>query len=238
MSAVFAVSLTTANFLSAKIFRVEVLGLSLVGPAGVLAYSATFAATDVVSEVYGRRYASYVVKAGFLAQLAAVVFTLAALKTPIYEGVSPVAQEEYSAVVFAGANIIVASLAAYIVSQLHDVWAFHWWRRLTGGRWLWLRNNASTLASQLIDTVVFITLAFGVLPLLAGGDPLPWGIIYSIIISQYLIKAAIAFIDTPIVYLGVALTKTYMEGRLRPALTPERHLRFAWKPRGSSLSQP
>ena len=113
---------------------------------------------------------------------------------------------------WAGWNIIIASLIAYVVSQLHDVWAFHAWRRLTRGRWLWLRNNASTAVSQAIDTVIFISLAFNVLPRLTGGQPLPLDAIIVIIYSQYLIKLAIALLDTPLVYAGVALVRAYSQG--------------------------
>lgn len=215
LAALFAVSLTSANFLSSKLFEATILGLTLVGPAGVVAYSATFLATDIVSEVYGKRAASQVVKAGFLAQLAAVAFTIAALATPAAP-FSPVDEATYKSVVWAGAGIIVASLTAYLASQLHDVWAFHYWKGKTGGRWLWLRNNASTLTSQLIDTVIFITLAFHVIPALTGGNPIPLNIIATMIYSQYIIKAAIAVIDTPLVYLGVALTRSYLQGTATP----------------------
>ncbi len=210
LSALFAVSLTSANFLSSKLFEFTVLGLTLVGPAGVVAYSATFLATDIVSEVYGRRAASLIVKAGFLAQLAAVLFTIAALSTPAAP-YSPVDEETYKSVVWAGAGIIIASLTAYLASQLHDVWAFHYWKQKTQGRWLWLRNNASTLASQLIDTILFITIAFYIFPAATGGNPVPPNILLAMIYSQYIIKAAIALLDTPLVYLGVALTKTYIQ---------------------------
>ncbi|HID40823.1 MAG TPA: VUT family protein [Pyrodictium sp.] len=218
LAALFAVSLTSANFLSSKLFQFEALGLALVGPAGVVAYSAAFLATDVVSEVYGRRVASTIVKAGFMAQLAAVAFTFAALATPTAP-FSPVPEDSYKTVIWAGSNIIVASLAAYLVSQLHDVWAFHFWKSKTGGRWLWLRNNLSTLTSQLIDTVVFLSLAFYVLPVLLGGQPVPPSILWTMIYSQYIIKAAIALLDTPLVYLGVLLTRNYIEtGSLIPNL--------------------
>ncbi|MCE4612002.1 MAG: queuosine precursor transporter [Desulfurococcales archaeon] len=211
LSALFAVSLISANFLSSKVFSFRVFGIEIAGPAGVVAYSATFLVTDIVSEVYGRRVASTVVKAGFLAQLAAVLYTMAALQTPAAP-YSPVSSEVYASVVWAGWAIIIASLTAYIVSQVHDVWAFHFWKALTGGRWLWLRNNASTIVSQAIDTVIFITLAFNILPRLAGGTALPLDTIVVMIYSQYLIKVAIALLDTPLAYLGVALVRAYTSG--------------------------
>ena len=97
-------------------------------------------------------------------------------------------------------------MVAYLISQNHDVWAFHFWRRKTRGAHLWLRNNASTLVSQLIDTVVFITLAFYVLPLILQGNPIiPLESLLTLIAGQYVVKALIALSDTPFCYLGVFL---------------------------------
>ncbi len=211
LSAIFAVSLVSANFLSSKLFSFKILGIEFAGPAGVVAYSATFAVTDIASEVFGKGVASYMVKAGFLAQLAALSFTWIAVQTPAAP-FSPVSSDVYESVMWAGSNIIMASLAAYVVSQIHDIWAFHFWKRLTGGKWLWLRNNASTAVSQLIDTVLFISLAFYVLPLARGMEPVPLNVLVTIIYSQYLIKASIALLDTPIVYVGVNLITRYYMG--------------------------
>ena len=94
-------------------------------------------------------------------------------------------------------GITLASLAAYALSQAHDVWAFHFWRRKTGGRMLWLRNNASTLVSQFIDTLVFCSIAFiGVFEV---------GEVAQIFLSTYLVKALVALLDTPFIYAGRAI---------------------------------
>jgi uncharacterized integral membrane protein (TIGR00697 family) len=91
---------------------------------------------------------------------------------------------------------MIASLTAYLFSQYHDVWAFHFWRGVTGERFLWLRNNASTIVSQLLDSVVFITVAFyGVMPLMP------------LILGQWVVKVGIAVLDTPLVYLVVHLVR-------------------------------
>jgi hypothetical protein len=91
---------------------------------------------------------------------------------------------------------MVASLTAYLFSQYHDVWAFHFWKRVTTERFLWLRNNASTIVSQLLDSVVFITIAFyGSLPVM----PLIFG--------QWVVKVGIALLDTPFVYLLVYVVR-------------------------------
>lgn len=218
LGAVFAIALVTANILSSKQFSTKLWFLTLVGPAGVVAYSVTFIATDVVSEVYGRKAAQMIVKAGFVAQIVAVVLAEFAVRLPTAD-FSPVPEEQYNMIVRASYNIIIASLIAYIISQYHDVWAFHMWRRLTGGRMLWLRNNLSTGVSQLIDTVMFITLAFYILPkflpqLSGGFEPFALTTILAMIYSQYLIKLLIAAIDTPIVYLAVHLVNAHIKGEL------------------------
>ncbi|BAN90790.1 queuosine precursor transporter [Aeropyrum camini] len=218
-AAVFSVALVSANYLSAKLFMIEIPGLiTLVGPAGVVAYSVTFIVTDIVSEVYGRRAAGAVVAAGFASQIVALFLTYAAISSPPAP-FSPVQQDEYAKVVMAGFNIIIASLTAYLISQYHDVWSFHFWKRLTRGRWLWLRNNMSTWASQLIDTVVFLSLAFYIIPLLSpaasGIEPVSLSTLWAMIYSQYIIKLVIAVLDTPVVYLGVYLVKSYIEDGLQ-----------------------
>ena len=105
-------------------------------------------------------------------------------------------QQAYQTILGSSARIMVASLTAYLFSQYHDVWAFHFWKRVTTERFLWLRNNASTIVSQLLDSVVFITIAFyGSLPVI----PLIFG--------QWVIKVGIALLDTPLVYLLVYVVR-------------------------------
>lgn len=105
-------------------------------------------------------------------------------------------QDAFVSVVGSTSRIIVASLAAYLVSQYHDVWLFHLLKRKTGGKHLWLRNNASTAVSQLIDSVIFIVIAFyGVMP------------VWPLIFGQWIVKMAIALIDTPLVYLFVGILR-------------------------------
>lgn len=203
----FIASLTSSNYLAAKIAVLGSIGsITLLVPAGVVAYAATFTITDIISEVYGKKAAQDTVLVGFITQLIIPLYSLTAMILPI----SPF-QQEYSEIfdkVFSVApNIIAASLIAYLISQHHDIWAFHWWRKLTQGKYLWLRNNASTMVSQLIDTVIFITLAFGVFPTITGKVIIPWSSIPYLILGQYIVKVLIALLDTPVVYLGVLAIK-------------------------------
>lgn len=205
--AVFITSLTAANFLAAKIALLgEIAGISLLVPAGVVAYAITFTSTDIITEVYGKGPATKVVRAGFISQLLIIFYAWTAIQLPT----APFMQDMtdvYNRLVASPPNIVFASLVAYIVSQHHDVWAFHFWRQKTGGKWLWLRNNLSTIVSQAIDTVIFITLAFGILPTIVGGTSIPWELIPNTILGQYIIKVLIAILDTPFVYLGVMLVR-------------------------------
>jgi uncharacterized integral membrane protein (TIGR00697 family) len=92
-------------------------------------------------------------------------------------------------------------MIAYLVSQSHDVWAFHWWKQKTSDRHLWLRNNLSTMVSQLFDSILFIVIAFG------GTYEL--NTIGAMIISQYVVKVGIALLDTPFCYILVRIYGNY-----------------------------
>ncbi len=154
LACMYGGSLVLAAVMASKIIVVG----PLVVPAGVLAYCLTFLVTDVISEIWGKERAQTVVMGGFVALV--LVFVLTGISilwppAPFWPH-----QQAYETILGSSARIMVASLIAYIVSQYHDVWAFHFWKRLTGDRFLWFRNNASTIVSQLVDSVVFITIAF------------------------------------------------------------------------------
>ncbi len=186
--AVFVGSLAIASVLASKILMIG----GLVFPAGVLAYSVTFLITDVISEVWGKEKAKQVVFSGFIVLLFVLLLIKLSMMLPaasFWEN-----DKAYTTLLGSTMRIIIASFIAYLVSQFHDVWAFHFWRRKTKGKHLWLRNNASTLVSQLLDTVIFISIAFyGTMPILG------------LIKGQYLVKVLIAVLDTPIVYAIVKL---------------------------------
>ncbi len=188
--AIFVGGLVIAGVLANKIVNVA----GLIVPAGVLAYSITFPITDIICEVWGKKRGKYVVFSGFITLLVVLGLIRLALifpKAPFWTN-----EEAFARILGSTSRIIIASFIAYLVSQYHDVWAFHFWRKVTKGKYLWLRNNASTFVSQFIDTVVFITIAFyGVMPVL------------TLIKGQYIIKLLIALVDTPVVYFGVWLIR-------------------------------
>ncbi len=178
------------NVVSAKLWTVG--GLTISG--GIMAYWLTFPVTDVVGEVFGRRRAQLVVWLGFAANLLILGMSQLAVALPP----SPIYQDQgaFSTVLGAVPLIVVASLAAYLVAQTHDVWAFEFWRRRTGGRHLWLRNNLSTVGSQLLDSLVFNGIAFW---LFAEQRMAPSEFL-AMTLGYWAFKVGIAICDTPVVY--------------------------------------
>lgn len=187
---IFIGCITIASVLASKI--ITIMGLFV--PAGVLAYSITFICTDVISEIWGRERANTTILGGFVALVTVLLLVQLSLvwpKAPFWDN-----DIAFRSVLGATSRIIVASFIAYLVSQYHDVWAFHFWKRITNDRHLWLRNNLSTAVSQFLDSFIFITIAFyGVMP------------IGSLIVGQWIVKMAIAALDTPLVYFIVYLIR-------------------------------
>lgn len=200
LAGIFLGALVLTNLIAGKFFVLFGQELS----CGIIAYPVTFLATDLISELFGRRRATLVVKVGFVVSVFATLVVLVADHAPVFDR-SPVSQESFHAVFGWLPGIVFGSMCAYLVAQFIDVHVFEFWRRLTKGRHLWLRNNASTVFSQLVDTVMVVTIALVVWPLADGNpdtQPLALEVWYGICVGQYLFKVAIAFIDTPFFYLG------------------------------------
>lgn len=179
LNGIFITSLLIANVVSAKIVT---LG-GLVIPAAIVAYPLTFLMTDVIGEIWGKEQANETVKLGFICQLISLVLIGLAILLPV----APFAdnQAEFKGIMAQSFRVVAASLVAYYCSQSWDVWVFHKIREKgTGNKWL--RNNLSTMTSQIIDTAIFITIAF------IGSVPNIWVMIG----SQYLIKCIYALLDT------------------------------------------
>ena len=182
---IFVVSLIVANIVSAKI--VSFWGLVI--PAAIVAYPLTFLITDVIGEIWGKEMANRAVKIGFICQLISLVLIGLSILLPV----APFAdnQAQFVGIMKSSFRVVAASLVAYLLSQSWDVWLVHKLKEKCNGKHKWLRNNASTLTSQMIDTAIFITIAF-------------WGVVPNIlvmILSQYLIKAVYALLDTIPFYL-------------------------------------
>ncbi len=208
LAAVFVTSLVTAQIIAVKVLALPVpeatpfLAPEILVPAGVLAYALTFVASDCYTELYGRRSAVFMVNIGFLMNFVMLALVWLAIAAPASPTGAP--QQEFASVLGLSTNIVVGSLAAYVVSQNWDVFVFHGIGERTDGGMLWLRNLGSTLSSQLLDTVIFVSLAFALVPLAVGvGEPLPATVVLQLILGQYLVKLSIAVLDTPVVYAVV-----------------------------------
>jgi queuosine precursor transporter len=209
LAGVFLGALVLTNLIAGKFFLLFGQELS----CGIIAYPVTFLATDLISELYGRRRATLVVKVGFAVSIFVTAVVLIADRATVFEH-SPVSQESFHAVFGWLPGIVFGSMCAYLVAQVIDVHTFEFWRRLTRGRHLWLRNNGSTVFSQLVDTVMVVTIALVLWPRYDGNaatQPLEASVWFSICVGQYLFKAAIALFDTPLFYLGAWWLRAWID---------------------------
>ena len=188
---IFIASLITCNLIANKFVTVDLGFKVFIVSAGILPYPLTFLVTDLISEIYGQKRANLVVFSGFIASMFVLLFLwLGGQFNAIPSSI--VGDETYNSVFQNAWRIIAASMIAYLFAQFVDVKIFHFWKKLTNGKHLWLRNNGSTVASQLIDTTLVVCILFlGVW----NGDQ-----IFQAIIDGWLFKMLMAFIDTPIIY--------------------------------------
>ena len=195
---IFIASLITCNLIANKFVTVDLGFKVFIVSAGILPYPLTFLVTDLISEIYGQKRANLVVFSGFIASMFVLLFLwLGAQFNAIPSSI--VGDETYNSVFQNAWRIIAASMIAYLFAQFVDVRIFHFWKKLTNGKHLWLRNNGSTVASQLIDTTLVVCILFlGVW----NGDQ-----ILQAIIDGWLFKMLMAFVDTPIIYGIVYLLK-------------------------------
>jgi hypothetical protein len=212
LAALFVTALVTAQLTAAKVLAfpspvsLPFTGSTLVLPGAALAYALTFFASDCYSELYGRWAATRLVNVAFFMNfvvLALVYTTIAApaARTSIDPGT-------FAQVLGASTAIVVGSLVAYLVSQNWDVVVFHRLKEAFDGEYLWLRNVGSTATSQAIDTVLFVGIAFYLLPRFVGlGPRLPVAAVLGLMVGQYALKLLIAVVDTPFVYLAVGAVR-------------------------------
>ena len=162
---------------------------------GNIVYATSFLATDILNEYYSKKLAKQGVLIGFFAVLSmTILMNLALVFIPVQEDF---AHSSLVTIFSVMPRIALGSMAAYLVSQWHDVWAYAFWKKRTGK--IFIANNLSTIISQLIDTIIFVSIAFiGIFP---------FGILIEIFITTYILKVIVAVIDTPFVYLA----KRYVE---------------------------
>lgn len=192
-------SLVVAVFIAGKLGDISVPGVGTVAlSASIVIYSMTFLYTDVMSELHGRRFTRSAIIG------AALCYPVIALSTYFSTEWVPsqfyANQEAFETIMTTAARVTIASVCSFAVSQLFDIWAFERISIATNGKMLWLRNNGSTMLSQLIDTMIFYTIAFyGLMPTEA---------LLTLMVGTYVLKLMIAVIDTPFVYFVVWFVRT------------------------------
>lgn len=203
LGALFITSLVVSNLIFQKFFYWYPVDISLFGSSlfeisvGILPYPITFLITDLISEIYGKKKANQVVVTGIFASLFSVLIIYVANVVPATDW-SPVQDEMFSTVFGRTILAVGASMIAYLCAQFIDIQIYHFWKRLTKGRHLWLRNNFSTFLSQFVDT-------FTVLFLLCSFSVIEWSRFSGLLAAGFLFKVLIAALDTPFLYLGVYL---------------------------------
>jgi uncharacterized integral membrane protein (TIGR00697 family) len=196
LAALFITSLVTSNLIFQKFFHWNPFGLfEFELSVGIIAYPVTFLVTDIISEVYGRKRANRVVRAGIFASAFALLIVIVSTEAPATAW-SPIDDAIFKKVFGFTFIAVGASLAAYLLAQFLDVQIFHFWKRVTKGKHLWFRNNFSTFSSQLVDTgtVLLLLCSFGVIE---------WKLFWILLLNGYLFKVLFALFDTPIVYVMV-----------------------------------
>ena len=209
LAGLFITSLVVSNLIFQKFFYWRPFEISVFGnqlfelSVGILPYPITFLITDLISEIYGKKKANEVVVAGIFASFFSMGILLIANWVPALDN-SPIDDTTFNQVFALSPVAVFASMIAYLLAQLVDIRIYHFWKNLTQGQMLWLRNNFSTFSSQLIDTVLIIGLLsiFGVLD---------WSLFWGLVLSGFLFKILVAFFDTPFLYLFVGLFRRTFE---------------------------
>jgi uncharacterized integral membrane protein (TIGR00697 family) len=192
---VFLTCLLLGNLIGGKLTYVHFLGRDWIISVGEIPFPLTFILTDIINEFYGRKTARRVTLLGFaMTGLAIGIIRIADLAQWFPgSGMTPQAFDN----VFIGATFIqIASMIAFLTAQYVDIGVFFLIKRMTGQRFLWLRATGSTAVSQLIDTIVILTIAFGPLSAADFG----FSTLFSMITTSYLVKVVVAILVTPIIY--------------------------------------
>jgi uncharacterized PurR-regulated membrane protein YhhQ (DUF165 family) len=238
LAGIFICSMTMLNIIgSTRFIQLGPLTLTV----GVLPYPLTFLCTDLICELYGKKRANFLVTLGLVLNLFIfLVIYLAHSAAPVPEASMPPWQkldlasdvtlpnntvasgqvELFDFIFSLTSGAIFASMLAYTAAQYFDVRMFHFWKRVTNGKHLWLRNNFSTLISQAVDSVVVIGVVFGAV-YLAGGITLNEMIV--IMFSSYLFKLVAALIDTAPFYYLTGKLRRYLQLQPSQSVTNDAH---------------
>ncbi len=196
LAALFITSLVVSNLIFQKFFSWNFFGIyTFEISVGILPYPITFLVTDLISEIYGKKKANQVVVAGIFASFFSLLIVYVSNMVPATIW-SPIDNSLFTKVFGLSFVAVFSSMIAYLLAQFVDIRIYHFWKKLTKGKHLWLRNNFSTITSQFLDTfsVLFLLCSFGVIE---------WSLFTKLLISGFLFKVLIALLDTPILYAAV-----------------------------------
>ena len=215
---VFSMALITANCIASKVFNVGITlnGAPVVLTVGAICYPLTFLVTDMIGEMWGKKEGNTAVLGGFICQIISTLIIIIARFLPPND---PSTQDAYVTLLGQNYIFVIASLTAYLASQKWDVFVFHKIRSAwivkhgttKGGKWLW--NNVGTISSQLIDSILYAGIAFGIgFGWLA--DSTMHAALFNMILAQWIIKLILALLDTPFFYLFTRHSEAYRNGEL------------------------
>ena len=193
--AIYITALISSNTLGLKIMPF-LFGSHL--SVGVFMFPVVFLMTDVVGEAYGKQVAKWFVYAGFISTALFIIFSLISLAAP-WSSDGLWAHDSYNMIFAVSTRIAIASLIAFIIGEYQDVLSFFFLRRTWGGKYFWLRSTLAGLWSQLLDTVIFMTIAF------YGVYPNP--VLLSIMLTWWLYKVLMGIVYTPLLYGGLYLLR-------------------------------
>lgn len=203
LAGLFITSLVASNLIFTKIFYWYPFDINFMGvklfelSVGILPYPLTFLITDLISEIYGQKKADQVVITGIFASVFSILLIFISSQVPAIDG-SPIDDATFNNVFLNAPLAVLASMLTYLFAQFIDIRVYHFWKKLTRGKHLWLRNNFSTFTSQFVDT-------FTIVSLLIIFEILPQDKFLVLIVSGFLFKVMVAIFDTPLLYLCVWL---------------------------------
>lgn len=206
LGALFITSLVVSNLIFQKFFYwypfgdVKLFGAPLFEiSVGLLPYPITFLITDIISEIFGKKKANEIVIAGIFASFFSLGIIYLSKAVPATEW--SFLDDKSFVLAFGNAPLaVLASMLAYLCAQFIDIHVYHFWKNLTKGKYLWLRNNFSTFSSQIVDTLT-------VLLLLCSFDVIEWSKFYGLLLSGIIFKIFVAMLDTPLLYLSVYILR-------------------------------
>lgn len=215
LAALFVTSLVTCNLIFQKFITIDLLLVQVTVSVGLLPYPVTFLVTDILSEIYGKRRANQVVVAGLIASIFMLGIVWTANIVPAIDG-SPVNDDLFTRVFGLSQVAVFASMVAYLAAQFIDIRIFHFWKRLTNGKHLWLRNNGSTVVSQLLDTLL-------VIGLLCYFEVLEWSMFGALVRDGFLYKVIFAAADTPLFYAAAHYLRNLFDLEIHEELSDGIH---------------